>query len=176
MKSNPGGQIDIRDIVGRDHLIATLWDALEQQSVIMTAERRIGKTSVIRKMQAEPRADWVPVLQDLEGLHSADDFAVAVYEKVLKFLTGWRKLARKATAFFESIGGTEIGGVLKLPQKGEKKHWKPLLIHSIEDLVTQQDPKRLMFFWDEMPYMLDNIRSEERRVGKECRSRWSPYH
>ena len=23
---------------------------------------------------------------------------------------------------------------------------------------------------------LINIRSEERRVGKECRSRWSPYH
>src|SRR5258707_15190894 len=23
---------------------------------------------------------------------------------------------------------------------------------------------------------LRNIRSEERRVGKECRSRWSPYH
>ena len=23
---------------------------------------------------------------------------------------------------------------------------------------------------------LDGIRSEERRVGKECRSRWSPYH
>ena len=22
----------------------------------------------------------------------------------------------------------------------------------------------------------DDIRSEERRVGKECRSRWSPYH
>src|SRR5688572_32664744 len=23
---------------------------------------------------------------------------------------------------------------------------------------------------------IDDIRSEERRVGKECRSRWSPYH
>ena len=23
---------------------------------------------------------------------------------------------------------------------------------------------------------LDGLRSEERRVGKECRSRWSPYH
>ena len=23
---------------------------------------------------------------------------------------------------------------------------------------------------------LDAVRSEERRVGKECRSRWSPYH
>ena len=24
--------------------------------------------------------------------------------------------------------------------------------------------------------VIDNGRSEERRVGKECRSRWSPYH
>ena len=24
--------------------------------------------------------------------------------------------------------------------------------------------------------ILDYLRSEERRVGKECRSRWSPYH
>ena len=24
--------------------------------------------------------------------------------------------------------------------------------------------------------MLTELRSEERRVGKECRSRWSPYH
>ena len=23
---------------------------------------------------------------------------------------------------------------------------------------------------------LEELRSEERRVGKECRSRWSPYH
>src|SRR5256886_8709505 len=26
------------------------------------------------------------------------------------------------------------------------------------------------------PFETHNIRSEERRVGKECRSRWSPYH
>ena len=24
--------------------------------------------------------------------------------------------------------------------------------------------------------LFDSFRSEERRVGKECRSRWSPYH
>ena len=29
---------------------------------------------------------------------------------------------------------------------------------------------------DEIVDMLSNERSEERRVGKECRSRWSPYH
>ena len=31
--------------------------------------------------------------------------------------------------------------------------------------------KELMETWDSL-----NARSEERRVGKECRSRWSPYH
>ena len=25
-------------------------------------------------------------------------------------------------------------------------------------------------------FVANNVRSEERRVGKECRSRWSPYH
>ena len=27
-----------------------------------------------------------------------------------------------------------------------------------------------------IPDEVERIRSEERRVGKECRSRWSPYH
>ena len=42
------------------------------------------------------------------------------------------------------------------------------LIASSVDLSA--DDKRLM---DELS---DLSRSEERRVGKECRSRWSPYH
>ena len=28
----------------------------------------------------------------------------------------------------------------------------------------------------EMCKIISKLRSEERRVGKECRSRWSPYH
>src|SRR5258708_39801664 len=30
--------------------------------------------------------------------------------------------------------------------------------------------------WGELKPLLTAERSEERRVGKECRSRWSPYH
>ena len=29
---------------------------------------------------------------------------------------------------------------------------------------------------EEVVKITENVRSEERRVGKECRSRWSPYH
>ena len=34
----------------------------------------------------------------------------------------------------------------------------------------------LMFTGVEEDLKQTNVRSEERRVGKECRSRWSPYH
>src|ERR1041384_2111544 len=42
-----------------------------------------------------------------------------------------------------------------------------------EDKKLQDDPK-----YQELSKKLSDIqtRSEERRVGKECRSRWSPYH
>ena len=35
-------------------------------------------------------------------------------------------------------------------------------------------PKSLQDEW--VAQLVANGRSEERRVGKECRSRWSPYH
>src|SRR2546430_859902 len=31
-------------------------------------------------------------------------------------------------------------------------------------------------FLEQLDVTLGSVRSEERRVGKECRSRWSPYH
>ena len=36
--------------------------------------------------------------------------------------------------------------------------------------------KRMLGGAKYIDYRLDMMRSEERRVGKECRSRWSPYH
>src|SRR3712207_7354999 len=43
-----------------------------------------------------------------------------------------------------------------------------------EFLGIQQDIKKTVVF---VTHDIDEaIRSEERRVGKECRSRWSPYH
>ena len=36
--------------------------------------------------------------------------------------------------------------------------------------------KEIDYIFDIEDPMLGRMRSEERRVGKECRSRWSPYH
>ena len=51
---------------------------------------------------------------------------------------------------------------------------------AIEDPKTKK-VKVIYVHSDGYPYgvgkcLVDHYRSEERRVGKECRSRWSPYH
>ena len=68
---------------------------------------------------------------------------------------------------------------------GRKITVKGLMLHS----VGCNQPKASVFInsWNSASYdracvhgFIDandgTIRSEERRVGKECRSRWSPYH
>ena len=44
------------------------------------------------------------------------------------------------------------------------KQWQDREWNTVEDVKTALENFRILF------------RSEERRVGKECRSRWSPYH
>ena len=49
-----------------------------------------------------------------------------------------------------------------------RKVWEPVLGKSGPDdeYIDESEKIKVARYW----------RSEERRVGKECRSRWSPYH
>ena len=42
--------------------------------------------------------------------------------------------------------------------------------------ITKSGTRREELLFDKNDLQKMNVRSEERRVGKECRSRWSPYH
>ncbi|NOV29907.1 hypothetical protein [Methylomonas sp. ZR1] len=163
MKANPGGQIDLNEIIGRDRVIEQLWETLEQQSIRINAERRIGKTTVIKKLCASPKAGWKPIFQDLEQYHSAMDFAQAVYREVDTYLSARKQSARRAKDFLQAIGGTEIKGVLKLPAFNDQTPWKTLLSKSIEDLVESQHQQneRPLLLWDEVPLMLQSIAARE---------------
>src|SRR6266852_5984276 len=52
----------------------------------------------------------------------------------------------------------------------------PNLSLEIEVDITSNLRTRLLAQEIELALLLGPLRSEERRVGKECRSRWSPYH
>lgn len=159
MKANPGGQIDPSEVIGRDELITRLWAILDRQSLILSAERRIGKTSVIQKMRAEAPQDKLPIYRDLEQVHSLIEFAELVFEDVETYLGRLKRTAERTRRFISQLSGGEVKGIIKMPTV-VAPHWKTLLAHIIEDLVEHQD-RSVIFFWDELPMMLDNIKKRE---------------
>ena len=114
MRANPGGILASQDIIGRDKLIDHLWRVLETQSIVLTSERRIGKSSVIRKMADAPTADQLCFLRDVEGFRSPSEFIEGIYADVEPILSKKEKARLAIWGLLGKLGGTEIGHV-KLP-------------------------------------------------------------
>jgi hypothetical protein len=156
MRTNPGGQLDSSDVVGRDALIAKLWDILDRQSLLLTAERRIGKTTVIKKMRDAPRPGFLCFYQDLEGVHSVLEFIDEVFRVVRDELTKRQKAMVKAQRIWQTIGGTQLMDMVTLPPAALPQ-WKEILRSVVADLISNHEGN-VVFLWDELPQMLLNIR------------------
>ena len=130
-----------------------LWKILESQSILINAERRIGKTQVLRKMLLEPLEGWNPIFRDLENIHSAQEFAEQVYNDVQEHLGTVKRATGFLRKFFED-NETKYVNI-------KERSWKELLKSAVEDLMKTKAQKRLVFFWDEIPYMLESIRKKD---------------
>ncbi|MEM9544313.1 MAG: ATP-binding protein [Cyanobacteria bacterium P01_E01_bin.42] len=163
MRANPGGEIAPDEIIGRDRLIERLWRVLERQSLILSAERRMGKTCVIRKMAAYPPDNKLIVLRNVEDLGSPLEFVQAVLQDVEQYLSKYKRTARKTRELLKNLADIELKGMglgIKLPDIAAP-HWKNLLTQTIEDLLEVREGDRLIFFWDEMPHMLRQMEANE---------------
>ena len=154
-KANPGGTVSGEAIIGRKSEIDELWGKLDKQSVVLTAERRVGKTCVLRKMTENPRNEWVPLFCLVESCHHPIEFVESIYEeaKRMEAQSGkgvWLKRIRDA---YKTISEGEIAG-WHLPRV--KADWKRLLRNLIED-VAENTGKRILVMLDEFPMMISNI-------------------
>lgn len=159
MKTNPGGQISSSEVIGRDKLIQSLWRILERQSLVLIAERRMGKTCVVKKMVEEAPQSRLSIYHDLEGIRTPLEFSELVFRDVEAYLSRLQRVATRARQGLAHLTGLEIGDLIKLPEI-MAPHWKTLLTKTIEDLVEHQD-RVVVFFWDEMPLMLYNIKKRD---------------
>src|SRR3978361_2185607 len=91
LRINPGGALTPAEVVGRDAFVAAIWEALERQSVLLTAERRMGKTSVLLKLEAQPPAHVCVIKRTLQGIRSPDEFVRKFVADVEKAAPGLLK-------------------------------------------------------------------------------------
>ena len=158
MKINPGGRLAPESIIGREDEVARFWEILERQSLILTGERRLGKSHVMWKMEAEGFRNFVAIYQDLEAVHSTTDFIRSIYRAVSDRLTKYGKLKAFGVGVWQTLVPEKLKE-LDLPTAA--KNWNLLLRNAIADIEQAAGEGSALLMWDEFPLMLDNIAKSE---------------
>jgi hypothetical protein len=162
MRPNPGGQLAPNDIVGRDDLVGQMWGILDGRSIYMNDLRRIGKTQILNRMEARVPEGWLVIKRDLGGCHTAAEFATRTFKDSHDRLGKKKRAFRRMEQLIGFAKGAEIAGVLKLPS-GASAPWKDVLTRTMSDLQDEMatSTRRLVFLWDEVPFLIDNIGKRE---------------
>jgi hypothetical protein len=166
MTNSPCGVPPLSAIVGRDALAQTVWQMLADRSILLTAERRMGKTYLLYKLQGEAEQQqqqwiqgWYCIFQDLSRASSPLEFVQSVFDQAEVRLSGKRKIAEKTRRFLNRFSEFKVGSV-QFP-KAATAEWKNILTAIFADLSEQLPDDRVVFLWDEFPVMLDLIISQE---------------
>lgn len=157
MKANPGGLIAPEDVVGRDEFIEQLWHVLAQQSVILLAERRIGKSTILRKIDKEHSKNWLPLLWDVESINSLSRFVQGLGRQLEPFLSKTEQGKQWLGKLHQFFAGSKITGV-EVPQV-KQADWHDVLAQLLKNLGDHQldHKQQVLLIWDEFPWMLQKI-------------------
>ena len=148
-------------IIGRDKEIEWMWRILADQSVVLASLRRIGKTSVLKKMARQPRKSWQAVYYPVQGKVSVEEFVQGLYstlieEEVIEART------RRVLDFYEKFfAGQTIKG-FELPEL--KRHWKDILTRILEAIAEKK--KKVVIMLDEFPWMLYQLVTKHKRESQ----------
>lgn len=157
MQINPGGTLATQDVIGRDDEIADYWRVLKRQGLVISAERRIGKTHILQKMRDECRPGYLPFYQDLERVHTTAALTRSIYETVRKSLRGLPAL-KAQLAKWSALVPDKVVGVKTFTGGSARRAW---FDEAFDDLIGIADDRVILMLWDEFPLMLHNIQEEE---------------
>src|SRR5512140_3675383 len=85
------------DFWGREQEVAAMWRLLGHGSVLLTAPRRHGKSSLMNALADAPREGWTVVYLDVEYVETPSAFLTEIAAALLQ-LDSFRKLIRKTAA------------------------------------------------------------------------------
>lgn len=146
-------------VFGRDKIVEIMWKRLKDKSMVFLAERRVGKTTVLDLIKNKYDKDCIVIYSDLEKISTP----IELVENVLNSTYEYQNKRGKVFKHFEDLkslfSDVEQIGKVKF-SKDKEKEWKPLLVKAITSICKQSD-ERVVFLWDEIPYMLQKIHHNE---------------
>ena len=145
-------------MIGRETEIAEAWRTLESQSIVLTSERRIGKTCLLRKMIADPPEGWLPLMCWVESKRHPNEVVQDLYEEAenLGLRSGREVWSRRLRTAYEAASGANFGN-WHLPQF--QPDWKRLCNTLFDDLADTD--QRVLIVMDEFPHLVANMMADD---------------
>lgn len=142
-------------MLAREQVEAAVWERLESTSLILHGARRMGKSTLLLAMAAQPRAGWRAVRVDLEGMHINP--LAGLLDTLRQQLEGaglWSPRSELAAQIEEvNLGG--VGGKLRAPASIDP--WAALRDTLSTALSRLPVSERLIIALDELPWWLDAV-------------------
>jgi len=165
-RPKPGGSPSFHEIIGRDELIDSLWEALDSQSLRLLAARRMGKTWVCHRMRDSPQGDFkATCYADCEDVTGCSDFArrtQQVAEEGLQnglALAVERALKAKENKLAKRLKRISFAGFsVELDDSTTWRKDLRIVLNWIDKQVGKIDEQaRMLIIWDELPLFIENL-------------------
>lgn len=153
------------DLWGREKELEQIWKTLETSSVLLSAPRRFGKTSIMLSLIDEPKQGWQAHYLDVEWVKGPEDFVAEIMAALLadnmskKIFQGVKRVAGTAINQIGEVGISQFKISLR---KGLEKDWQDKGKALIKLLKDAQEKSILIV--DELPLLILKI---ARKKGEE---------
>ena len=151
------------DFYFRTSFLDDLWDSLRKEHVLLLAPRRMGKTSVMLRLQDQPRQDRLVVFLNVEEICMPADFCqsliVALHDQHPEFL---REALAVACGFLSSV----LDGIdaiefykFKIALRKSDPDWAGNWLVKAEELIDsiRRTEQPMLIILDEVPDMVLNM-------------------
>ncbi len=93
----------------RAEIVSEIWEELEKGCfILMAAPRRVGKTSIMRYIQNNPKENYKVIFQSIQSLTSEEEFYKAIYALILSCLSTSNKLKNYFQTYLKTKSITEV--------------------------------------------------------------------
>lgn len=152
MTTNPGGVVDPQDLVGRDAELFRLARSIDTGGAKLLGDRRMGKTSLLRKLEVQLRGVGHTVIRVSAETNDPDTFG----RNLLNAMRSERALQRQWPQWEKELGGelrVDVGVFgIKLTGRlsGGGKPVEADLFKRCADATRDAGPYKLIFILDEI--------------------------
>lgn len=155
-----GGAVSLNNIIGRDKEIDLFWNILKKQGITLFAERRFGKSSILRKMEAENEEGFITIYKPVEGISSPENIAVTLLDRV-KELSLIDEGAFKILENIYNMATNVVDEIHGFKLKKFETSWQKQLYYLFKKLIEKHHDKMIVFMLDEFSIFLDKLNKEE---------------